>query len=107
MLNSNKIFFIITVLFIWFRTNFVFYYYNLFTGKILQVPENLTYPEFLYQKYKGGDRFTRFFARLISCWKCLAFVLAALVTCDVHIFTVYVCSLIGYSVISKLSSDVQ
>ncbi len=92
-----------TLLFIWFQTNFIFYYYHLLTGKVLDIPEHLTYPEFLYERYKNSNRIKRFLGKLLSCENCSGFILSVIISHDIDLFIIYLTSLITYNIIRLLS----
>jgi hypothetical protein len=98
----TKITIVTTVLFLWFNTNFVFYYYHLFFNKILDIPLNLTVPQFLFERYKEGNRFQRFFCKQQNCYKCIALPLSFIITFNSDVFVVYICSLILYKILSYL-----
>jgi hypothetical protein len=86
----TKICIVVAILFIWFETNFVFYYYELLMNKPLDVPEHLSYPEYLYVQSCKEKRFKKFFLKAFSCYKCIALWLSSAVTLDVDCFSVYI-----------------
>lgn len=94
---------VVTLLFIWFNTNSIFYYYNLFTGKTLDVPSHQAFSDFLYDKSIKTVGIKRFLLKLLSCYKCISFWLSLLLTLNTDVFIVYVLSLLVYGVLCKLS----
>lgn len=99
-----KVSIVSTILFIWFQTNFVFYYYNLITNKILDVPEHLSFPEFIYEKYKEDNRVYRFVGKLQSCDKCLGLILSILICLNTEAAIVYTFSTVLYNSMRLLAS---
>lgn len=99
-----KVSIVSTILFIWFQTNFVFYYYNLITNKILNVPEHLTYPEYLYERYRESNRLYRFVGKLQSCDKCLGLMLSIIICLNIEAVIVYTLSILLYNSMRLLAS---
>lgn len=97
-----KISCVVTLLFIWFNTNFVFHYYELLMNKTLNIPHTLSFHEFLYEKSKNEKQLKKFFYKLVSCYKCLGLWLSFTVCFDTYTPIVYVCSLLIYRVLVKL-----
>ncbi len=98
-----KVSIVASLLFIWFQTNFIFYYYKLITGKNLDVPEEYTYPEYLYEKFKNKDRLRSFLGKLISCANCSGFILSLLICLDKDLLIVYMFSIIMYNTMRILA----
>jgi hypothetical protein len=92
---------VVTLLFIWFNTNFIFYYYELLMNKPLNVPEHLKFHEFLYEKSKKEKQLKKFTYKLLSCYKCLCLWLSALVCFNSNIPIVFVSSLIIYRLLPQ------
>lgn len=96
-----KISSVVTLLFIWFNTNFVFHYYELIMNKPLDVPKHLKFHEFLYEKSKQEKQLKRFFYKLLSCNKCLCLWLSVFINFDVYIPVTFVTSFLIYKLLVK------
>jgi len=96
----TKISIVTTVLFLWFNTNFMFYYYHLFFNKDLNIPQTSTIPQYLYEQYRNGNRFQRFLSKQQNCYKCLALPISCIITLNSDLFVVYICSLLLFKTLS-------
>lgn len=105
MLLLAKITFIVTLLFIWFDTNSIFYYYHLLTGKNLNIPSDQTIPEYIYNSNRESTRLKRFLSKLVSCYKCVSLWFACLISPDEMLCVVYISSLLLYRVLVLLCRE--
>jgi hypothetical protein len=109
---SNIICLVVSLLFVWFRTDaFVSYceLFNLFKPTIntFKTTLNLSFPQFLYVSYKDSDkRVVQFVIKLITCPVCLALwlsILICLFTANLYIIPlVFVLSLLTYFILDRV-----
>ena len=102
---------VLTILFIWFKTNAFVEYCKLFKLNFLLFnykPHNLSFTEYLYTQKNiiFKNRFIIFCIDIITCPFCLSFWLCLLFASTtlnlLMVFPLYVCSLFLYLILIKL-----